>query len=61
MALTNRSHATAPGKKRRATIEAYIEREKARTGALPSVEHVAQMFAMSPARVAMHFRELGLL
>jgi hypothetical protein len=59
--LNNNSHATAPGRRRRASIQGYIDRERARTGTLPSINDVARLFAMSPARVAMHYRALGLL
>jgi hypothetical protein len=48
------------GEKRRATIAAYIRNEHAAGRPTPTVSAVAALFAMSPERVAFHFRALGL-
>ena len=48
------------GEKRRATIADYIRREHEAGRATPTVAAVAALFAMSPLRVAFHYRALGL-
>lgn len=48
------------GVKRRATIKAFIQREHDAGRPTPTIAAVAAVFAMSPIRVAFHFRALGL-
>ena len=49
------------GEKKRDTSAAYIAAERVRIGRIPTATEVAKLFAISKARVEMHYRNLGLL
>jgi len=48
------------GNTRTSTIKAYVERQVAATGLVPTVAETARILAMSPDRVQQHYRILGL-
>ncbi len=54
------SFAAGKGNTRTSTIKAYVERQVAATGLVPTVAETARILAMSPDRVQQHYRILGL-